>query len=129
MASSDDTASGTVEGSEKATETLSQFVARVLNQLSLSAWLPAAALVLLLALVTQLGAVLDRKPPPAGPLDALGRAFAAISRTSIGGALLLIAALVVFTMVTQAFALQSTRVPVFSSGTTRQAQSYASVRA
>src|SRR6266516_4271034 len=129
MASSDDTASGTVEGSEKATETLSQFVARVLNQLPLSAWLPAAALVLLLALVTQLGAVLDRKPPPAGPLDALGRAFAAISRTSIGGALLLIAAVVVLTMVTQAFAFEAIRVLEGYWGTNRQAEWYANLRA
>lgn len=46
-------------GTSKPIETLSQFVARVLSQLSLSAWLPSAALVLALDLVAQLGAVLD----------------------------------------------------------------------
>src|SRR4051794_20871010 len=40
-------------------ETLSQFVARVLNQLSLSAWLPAATLVLSLLVIFQLAAALD----------------------------------------------------------------------
>jgi hypothetical protein len=46
-------------GSGKAKESLSQFVARVLDQLSLSAWLPAAALVLGLDYVFQSGAMLD----------------------------------------------------------------------
>lgn len=45
----------------KATETLSQFVARVLNQLSLSAWLPSAALVLGATWILTLGAVIDAK--------------------------------------------------------------------
>ncbi len=43
------------------TETISQFVARVLDQLSLSAWLPAAALLLLLDFIVQLGVALDAK--------------------------------------------------------------------
>lgn len=44
---------------KEAAQSLSQFAARVLNQLSVSAWLPAAALVLAAALLFQLGSVLD----------------------------------------------------------------------
>jgi len=98
-----------VGGSSKVTETLSQFVARVLDQLSLSAWLPSAALVLLLAFVVQLGAVLDGPQPPRSPLTAIGQAFSAIGQTSIGGALLLVVAVVVLTMVTQAFSFEAIR--------------------
>lgn len=45
---------------QEATQSLSQFAARVLDQLSVSAWLPAAALVLAAAFLLQLGSVLDR---------------------------------------------------------------------
>lgn len=45
---------------QEAAQSLSQFAARVLNQLSVSAWLPAAALVLTAAFLLQLGSVLDR---------------------------------------------------------------------
>jgi hypothetical protein len=109
-AGQDASASGANGSPSTATETLSQFVARVLNQLSLSAWLPAAALVLLLAFVLQLGAVLDRRTPPRGPAEAIGDAFTEISRVSLGAALLLIAAVVVLTMVTQAFSFEAIQV-------------------
>ncbi|HET6294682.1 MAG TPA: hypothetical protein VFG33_14955 [Kribbella sp.] len=45
--------------SGKASETLSQLIARVLTQLSLSAWLPSSSLVLSLAFVIQLGNAAD----------------------------------------------------------------------
>jgi hypothetical protein len=96
--------------SAKANETLSQFVARVLDQLSLSAWLPSAALVLSLTFVFQLGAALDSTDMKSiGPGEALSAAVGALSRTSLGGALLLVAAVVVLTMLTQAFAFEAIR--------------------
>ena len=109
VTSADDDAVGAVAGSDKAKETLSQFIARVLDQLSLSAWLPSAALVLLLVFVFQLGTALDADPAPSGALDAIGAAFSAVNQSSLGAALLLVAAVVVLTMVTQAFSFEAIR--------------------
>lgn len=104
--------------SKKATETLSQFVARVLDQLSLSAWLPSAALVLLVYLVFALGSVLDADPPmcgtekspkECGPSAALGLAFRSMTEVTLGGVALLLVAIVVLTMLTQAFAFEAIR--------------------
>lgn len=106
----DDGAAESAVRSRSAKQTLSQFVARVLDQLSLSAWLPSAALVLLLVIVFQLGAALDASRRPAGPIGALSKAFGAIGQTSLGAALLLIAAVIVLTMVTQAFSFEAIRV-------------------
>jgi hypothetical protein len=106
MADGDEPADvGADGGSTRTAETLSQFVAGVLDQLSLSAWLPSAALVLLITFVVQLGAALDTAKPPDDPLDAVGDAFAAIAATSVGGALMLAAGAIVLTMLTQAFSL------------------------
>lgn len=44
----------TKEAGKAASETISQLVAKVLNQLSLSAWLPSAALVLIIAFLLEL---------------------------------------------------------------------------
>jgi hypothetical protein len=107
---SDDGAVESLASSRSAKETLSQFVARVLDQLSLSAWLPSAALVLLLVVLFQLGAALDDDPPPDGPLDALGQAFEGIGDMRLGAAILLVIAVVVLTMVTQAFSFEAIRV-------------------
>ncbi len=93
----------------KASETLSQFVARVLNQLSLSAWLPAAALVLLLTFVVELGEALGGGARPGGPHPVI-RALRSVATISLGGALLLIVAVVVLTMVTQAFSFEAIRI-------------------
>lgn len=104
--------------SKKATETLSQFVARVLDQLSLSAWLPSAALVMLVYVIFSLGSVIDADPPLCGTekdpktcsaARAVGLALEKISNVSLGGALLLLVAVVVLTMLTQAFAFESIR--------------------
>jgi hypothetical protein len=90
-------------------QTLSQLLARILDQLALSAWLPSAALTLLIAFTLQLGSVLDSKKPPTGPGEALTKTFAALGRTSLSGLILLLVAIVVLTMVTQAFSFESIR--------------------
>jgi hypothetical protein len=83
----------------KASESLSQFLARVFDQLSISAWLPAAALVGLLLLFGELRAN-DGK---------LGEALADIGDLSIGSLVLLLACVVIGTMVTQAFEFEAIR--------------------
>ncbi len=93
-----------------ATQTLSQFVARVLDQLSLSAWLPSAALVLLLDFTFHLGAVLDSGSQPHNPADITGVAVAGMGRIGVSGAVLLVIAVAVLTMLTQAFAFEAIRV-------------------
>lgn len=101
--------------SAKATDTLSQFLARILHQLELSAWLPSAALVGLVAVVLQLGNVLDT--PPARGQRALGRSpsaainatFHALSHVTLSGALVAFAAMIVGTVLTQAFAFDAIR--------------------
>ena len=108
---------------ETASATLSQLAARILNQLALSAWLPSAALVLLVAYVLQLGSVLDgarsiaaaaatkhEKPPTAlTHLEAVTQAFDRPGVTGAGGIVLMLAAVVVLTMLTQAFTFESIR--------------------
>jgi hypothetical protein len=95
---------------EKATETLSQFIAHVLDQLSLSAWLPSWVLVLTLTFVFQLGAVLDSKVKPKGAGDAISLTFIGMTKISLGGLILLLAAVVALTMLTQAFAFDAIRI-------------------
>lgn len=94
-----------------ASEGLSQLVARILNQLAISAWLPSAAMVLLLAFITQLGAALDSAP--AGDhdswFDAIIAAFGNLGGMSAGSFFLLAAAVIVLTMLTQAFTFEAIR--------------------
>lgn len=115
---------GVAGGAKKATESLSQFVARVLDQLSLSAWLPSAALVLFLAFLVHLGAILD-SGQRIGPLAAIGQALAALAKVSFGGGLLLVAAVVVLTMLTQAFSFEAIRVLEGYWGTNRMVEWFA----
>lgn len=90
--------------SDSAKETLSQFIARIFNQLALSAWLPAAALVLLITFIVDLGTALDsRDSEDSAVLGALRM----MGDISLGGALVLFAGTVVLTMVTQAFAFEA----------------------
>ena len=107
MAGEPPNAATAVVSEDKASQTLSQFIARVLNQLALSAWLPAAALVLSAIYVFQLAGVLDEDLPEPSPLQALGLAGQRIGETNIGGAVVIIAAVVVLTLVTQAFTFES----------------------
>jgi hypothetical protein len=102
-------ASEAAASSSKARESLSQFVAKVLDQLSLSAWLPAAALVLGGDFVLQLASVLAANSSSATALGVLGSALQRFANIKIGGALLLIVAIIVLTMVTQAFAFEAIR--------------------
>lgn len=95
-------------------ETLSQLLARILNQLSLSSWLPSAALTLSLAVVLQLGVVLDGSSSTGGPRPSAGPAVSAalgrVADISAAGLVLLGVAVVVLTMLTQAFAFEAIRV-------------------
>src|SRR3954447_25429663 len=79
---------------------LSQFGARVLGQLSLSAWLPAAVLTVVGALVVQFAAQ--------GAIQ-LGDAIEALTRDKWTVVLLIIPVLVVSTLVTQAFSFEAIR--------------------
>ncbi len=111
----------------KATETLSQFVARILDQLSLSAWLPSAALVLLVAFAVALGSVLDEDDPPREVSTALTEALARMTQVKLGGAVLVLAAIVVLTMLTQAFAFEAIRTLEGYWGTSRPVELVADV--
>ena len=112
MATNEASATGTAESvaatAPKHNETLSQFVARVLNQLSLSAWLPSAALVLALDFIVELGVQLDAKRQ--GPAEALGNTLAKMSGIGFGGVMLLVVAVIVLTMLTQAFSFEAIQV-------------------
>lgn len=79
---------------------LSQFGARVLGQLSLSAWLPAALLTLVGALVVQFAAQ--------SSID-LGEAIASLTRDKWTVVLLILPLLVISTLVTQAFSFEAIR--------------------
>jgi hypothetical protein len=115
---------------EKTTETLSQFIARVLNQLSLSTWLPSAALVLFLTFVFELGAVLDStQPKDKGPGDALSRAFDHMAHIKLGGAILLFSCIVVLTIFTQAFSFEAIRALEGYWGTIQPIEWVAKIRA
>lgn len=97
---------------DTAAEGLSQLLARILKQLAISAWLPAAALVLLLTFVVQLGWVLDKSDPKRPPewFDAVAGAFQSMGHMEPGSFFLLLAAVIVFTMLTQAFTFDAIRV-------------------
>lgn len=104
----------------KATETLSQFLARILDQLSLSAWLPSAAIVFIGGLSLSLRTVLDDQSDACGAglggaaecaiPQQIAAAMSKLASTEWGGALLSIAAIIVLTMLTQAFAFEAIRV-------------------
>jgi hypothetical protein len=83
----------------KARESLSQFVARVLDQLSISAWLPAGALVGIVLLFGELRA----------NHGDLGRALKGIGGLRAGSLVLLLVAVVLGTMMTQAFEFEAIR--------------------
>ncbi|TDP96638.1 hypothetical protein [Labedaea rhizosphaerae] len=84
----------------KPPEGLSQFLGKVLDQLSLSAWLPAMMLVGCLAVLTQLRTQ--------GNFD-FGHAVVALTAKPLGILVVLFFALVLATMVSQAFAFTAIR--------------------
>jgi hypothetical protein len=119
---------GTSRGNESggsAVDSLSQLAARILNQLSLSAWLPAAALTLLVTFVFELAAGLSGRGRATNPGDALARTFTALGKTSVGGLFLLVIVIVVTTMLTQAFSFEAIRVLEGYWGTTWQLEELA----
>lgn len=95
------------EAAKAATETISQLVAKILNQLSLSAWLPSAALVLIIVFTLELAGHLAT----AGDAGtAISLTVGALSKMSFAGVVLLSMVIVVCTMVTQAFSFEAIRV-------------------
>lgn len=78
-------------------EGLSQFLTRLLDQLSLSAWFPAAILVALMLLIGSIRA--------AG--GDIGEAFESIATMRISAVVLLIGAIVITTVLTQAFQFEA----------------------
>lgn len=103
----DDAASSAAKG---ATETLTQLLAKILNQLSLSAWLPSAALVLIVTFAFNLAEQVGGREQPVPLSQALGPTIASLSNIGFGGVTLLVMVVVVTTMLTQAFAFVSIRV-------------------
>ncbi len=111
-----------------ASQTLSQFVARVLDQLSLSAWLPSGALALLLDFTLHVSAVLKSGSRPQNPAGISGAALAAMGKIGVSAAVLLVVAVIVLTMLTQAFAFEAIRVLEGYWGTFRPVEYVASRR-
>lgn len=91
-------------------ESFSQFLARVLDQLSRSAWLPSAALVLLLVLAISVANAIRTAGVDESVPESIGNAFEGLAQMSFGGVTLLVLAIVVTTVVTQAFVFESIRV-------------------
>jgi hypothetical protein len=85
--------------SSAARETLSQLVARILDQLSLSAWLPSAALVGVLLVIVSVNRAHGHT----------GRAVDGITSISFPSLLLLIGAVILATTLTQAFEFEAIR--------------------
>lgn len=117
---------GVEQAAATAAETASQLLAKILNQLSLSAWLPSGALVLLVGFVLELGTAIDAQPHSGAAVSA---AFVAIGHISIGSLLLMGGVTVVVTMLTQAFSFGAIRVMEGYWGTSRVMESVASARA
>ncbi|MDQ6947949.1 MAG: hypothetical protein M3256_17200 [Actinomycetota bacterium] len=87
-------------GAQTPNETLSQFLARILDQLSITAWLPALALVGVAVVLSEL----SREQ------GSVTKAISAISHTGFAAIALLVAAVVVATMFTQAFEFEAIRI-------------------
>ena len=103
-------APGKKAAADTAAEGLSQLIARILKQLAISAWLPAAALVLLLAFVVHLGQVLDKAKTRPDWFDAVTTALQSMGNMTAGSFFLMLAGVIVLTMLTQAFTFDAIRV-------------------
>jgi hypothetical protein len=131
--------SESADGIKDAAATLSELAARILQQLALSAWLPAAALTLLVAFILELGAALDNAGPTSRAPGAnqrshavgstLGRALAALGKIHPGALVLLGVVVVVLTMLTQAFSFESIRLMEGYWGINRLTERLAEARA
>jgi hypothetical protein len=94
-------ATGDVSSKSSPVQGVSAFLGRVLNQLSLSAWLPAAMLVGSLALLVQLHAQKNRN---------VDEAVTRLTNKPLGILILLLFAIVLATLVTQAFEFEVIRI-------------------
>lgn len=120
-----------------ASSSLSQLVARILEQLALSAWLPAAALTLLVTFIMRVGDVLggrgtlesEGEPVRLDPGAVISSALEQMANISIGGAVLLVMTAVVVTMITQAFTFESIRLLEGYWGVWRPVERVAEARA
>jgi hypothetical protein len=92
----------------KAQETLSQLVAKILDQLSISAWLPAAVLVAMMVLSWSIWTAHSRAPH-SGVEQVVREAVSDIGGMEVGSFLLLVAGVVLVTTLTQAFAFAAIR--------------------
>lgn len=92
----------------KAQETLSQLVARILDQLSVSAWLPAATFVLSFVVIWSIREA-NSDPSTRGVDEVLGEAIRDIGGMSFQSLILLIGTVVLVTTLTQAFAFGAIR--------------------
>lgn len=101
-------------GSEKSGDGISQFISKVLDQLSLSAWLPATMLIGNVALLTQLGSQRN--------LD-FGAALIRLTERELGIIIVLLFAVILATILTQAFQFETIRIfeGYWGSGTFRSA--------
>ncbi len=95
-----ESASGRQDAEQKQSDGLSQFIGKVLDQLSLSAWLPAAMLVGCGAILVQLRAQ--------GTFD-LGAALIALTAKPLGIVVVLFFAMILATMISQAFSFGAIR--------------------
>ena len=88
-------------------DNLSQLVARIFNQLALSAWLPSAFLVLAATFVIVLGQYVGM--PGMHPFEEITAALRALGDTKFTALVLMLVAIVVLTMLTQAFSFEAIR--------------------
>ncbi len=100
----------------------------MLDQLSLSAWLPAAALILCTAFIFELGMILDGSSTPLNPADTLREALTSMAAISWGGAGLFIVGIVVVTVISQAFEFEAIRILEGYWGTSLVAEFFAKWR-
>lgn len=92
---------------------LSEFLAKILEQLLLSSWLPSAALVIGATYLFALRAELDAPTVCVGSqctwAHTMTQAGARLAEMSFGGAVVIVAVIVVITMLTQAFTFEAIR--------------------
>lgn len=92
---------GSAQNDASAGESLSSFITRILDQLSLSSWLPAIMLVCNCAILMQLHAQHNLN---------LGPAVIALTRKPLGILIVLLLAIIVVSIVTQAFEFEVIRI-------------------
>jgi len=87
----------------KARETLSELVARILHQLSISAWLPGASLIFILMIEENMSRIDPKSIRHHHFIDYVAAAITAIGRMRAGSVVLIVVGIVTVTLITQAF--------------------------